>query len=763
MEDMRTLRKEQCMIEELGNVEAAFEIYKCLLERCIKTKSLEDGRNIHAHIIKTHLEIDALVGSTLVNMYIKCGSMDDAGGAFVALGPQSVITWNAMIAGYCHNGLSEHAIHYFWKLKEEGLLPNDVTYLNTFKACATLKSFMQGSQVHAEMIKNGMELNDFMANTLIDMYAMCGSLADAWQTFKGMRMHTVTSYNVMISGLAQHGHFDEVFNMFRQMIMEGFKPDDYTLVIILRTCVDAEALLLGKHVHDYIIRSASQAGVYVGNTLITLYAKCGSLQDAYRVFTRMSERDLISWNTMIGGFLANKQNKEALELFQRLKCEGVKPDRATFISSLKACVGMSALDIGKKIHGCFIEDENSQCILLLSTLVDMYAKCNSIEDARKVFDRMPHRNVVMWNVVIAGYSHNRTEAFRLFRQMQKDGLEPDEVTFLNILKACNNQDDFKHCQLIHNFCVELGCEPDLYIGSTLVDVYASCGSLEDAWRVFEAMPERNTVSWNAMVGGCADKGQAEDALELFKQMEVEGLQSDEITYVSVFNACALLADLEQGNCIHGRLLFSSKLPNIFVGNALVDMYGKSGNLTEALKAFDNMLERDVVSWNALISGYAQHGHGKEALQFAESMQREGIQFNNITFVSILMACSYTGLVDEARNRFDSMHQAHGVVPTPEHYACMVDVYGRAGLLGEAVKFIEQMPIEPTSVVWMALLGACRTYGSTELASRAAEQILLTEPENSAAFLLVSSLYAGGKTKPSEENIGRHGCQEGVRM
>ncbi|KAH7422647.1 hypothetical protein KP509_12G018600 [Ceratopteris richardii] len=574
---------------------------------------------------------------------------------------------------------------------------------------------------------------------MIDMYAKSGSLQDAYVVFRTMNVHTLASWNVMISGFSQHRYFGEVLRFFRQMLSEGFQPDDYTLVVILRACIDTEALQFGQSLHDFLIRSSTLTGVYVTNALMAMYAKCKCIEDANTVFRLASERDLVTWNTMIGGHLENGQNTKSLELFQCMRTQGVKPDRATFIGVLKACIALDSLDMGKMVHACFIEDEDSQCILLMSTLVDMYTKCGSTEDARRIFNKMRTRNAILWNIMLAGYSHSVEEAVKLFEQMEGDSLKPDEVTFLNLLKGCQTEEHLEFCQLIHNCCIEYGHETDLYIGSCLVDVYCTCGRLIEAWRVFEVMPERNVVSWNAIVTGCAERGDGEDVLELYEQMQVEGLHAEDITYVSVFNACAETTNFKQGRIIHSLILFSGREQNLFVDNALVDMYGKCGVLCEAFKVFRNMPVKDIVSWNALISCYAQHGYGTQTLGLAQDMIREGISFNEVTLLGILTACSYAGFIEEAQTYFNTMYRSHGVIPTSEHYACMVDVYGRAGLLDEAAQFIKQLPIEPTSVIWMALLAASRTCGSTILALHAAAQVSLTDPQNSAAFLMLSSL------------------------
>ncbi|KAH7291992.1 hypothetical protein KP509_29G045600 [Ceratopteris richardii] len=306
--------------------------------------------------------------------------------------------------------------------------------------------------------------------------------------------------------------------------------------------------------------------------------------------------------------------------------------------------------------------------------------------------------------------------------MEGDSLKPDEVTFLNLLKGCQTEEHLEFCQLIHNCCIEYGHETDLYIGSCLVDVYCTFGRLIEAWRVFEVMPKRNVVSWNAIVTGCAERGDGEDVLELYEQMQVEGLHAEDITYVSVFNAYAETTNFKQGRIIHSLILFSGREQNLFVDNALVDMYGNCGRLIEAWRVFEVMPERNVVSWNAIVTGCAERGDGEDVLEHYEQMQVEGLHAEDITYVSVFNACAETTNFKQGRIIHSLIGRSHGVIPTSEHYACMVDVYGRAGLLDEAAQFIKQLPIEPTSVIWMALLAASRTCGSTILALHAAAQV-----------------------------------------
>ncbi|CAK9206960.1 unnamed protein product [Sphagnum troendelagicum] len=425
---------------------------------------------------------------------------------------------------------------------------------------------------------------------------------------------------------------------------------------------------------------------------------------------------------------------------------------------------LRALEAGRKVHEEIIQSGCEADVFVGNSLVDMYSKCGSIEDACKVFNNMPSRDVVTWNAMILGHVKcgQGQKALELFHQMQQKGVQPTPVTLIGVLNACASMFALQEGRCTHEQIIESGWESDVFVGSSLVDMYAKCGSMEDAERVFNKMLSRNVVTWTTMILGYVKCGQGSKALELFQQMQQEGVQPAPLTLVGVLNACASVVALEEGRRTHDWVIKSGWDSNVFVGNSLIDMYAKCGSLEDALKVFNKMPSRDVVTWNAMIGGYAIHGHGKEALKQFEQMREEGVQPDDTTFVCLLSACSHSGLVDEGLRFYSSMSTVYMISADFQHYTCMVDLLGRAGRLHEAENMVLAMPYKPQVAAWMALLGACRIHGNVEMGERVAKQVLELEPENAASYVLLSNLYTATGNRDLSENIERQRKERSVK-
>ncbi|CAK9227338.1 unnamed protein product [Sphagnum troendelagicum] len=410
---------------------------------------------------------------------------------------------------------------------------------------------------------------------------------------------------------------------------------------------------------------------------------------------------MFSWNRRLARYVKAGQHEKTIELYQEMQQKGMSPDNFTFVPVLNACASLRALEAGRKVHEEIIQSGCKADVFVGNSLVDMYSKCGSIEDACKVFNNMPSRDVVTWNAMILGHVN-------------------------------------------------------------LIDMYAKCGSIEDAKRVFNKLPSRDVVSWNVMIFGHVKYGQGQKALELFRQMQEEGVQPAPLTLVGVLNACASVVALEEGRRAHDWVIKSGWDSNVFVGNSLIDMYAKCGSLEDALKVFNKMPSRDVVTWNAMIGGYAIHGHGKEALKQFEQMREEGVQPDDTTFVCLLSACSHSGLVDEGLRFYSSMSTVYMISADFQHYTCMVDLLGRAGRLHEAENMVLAMPYKPQVAAWMALLGACRIHGNVEMGERVAKQVLELEPENAAGYVLLSNLYTATGNRDLSKNIERQRKERSVK-
>lgn len=401
----------------------------------------------------------------------------------------------------------------------------------------------------------------------------------------------------------------------------------------------------------------------------------------------------------------------------------------------------------------------------------MYSELECIEYALQVFDEIPSRTIFVWNailraLILAGYG---VEALDLYRKMNRIGVPCDRFTHTYALKACVVSESMtmllKKGKEIHGHILRQGYESHVHIMTTLLDMYAKFGNVLYARHVFNWIPVKNVVSWSAMIACYAKNGRPFEALNLFYEMVLGARDSspNSVTMVNVLQACAALAALGQGKMMHCYILrrdLNSILP---VTSALLTMYAKCGNVKLAQQIFDQMNKRDVVSWNSLISSYGINGFGTEAVQIFEEMIDRGIKPTSISFVSVLGACSHAGLVDVGKRLFESMVKKHGISPSVEHYACMVDLLGRANRLDEAAKIIEDMRIEPGPKVWGSLLGSCRIHCNVELAERASIQLFELEPTNAGNYVLLADIYAEARmwneVKGVKKLLESHGLQK----
>eukprot|EP01018_Ginkgo_biloba_P030238 Gb_09382 [translate_table: standard] len=546
-----------------------------------------------------------------------------------------------------------------------------------------------------------------------------------------------------VAALCRKGLPKEALAIVYLMDQRGVPVNDDTYASLLQACSHTKALAEGKEVHAHMRRNGLNEKVNLQTKLVSMYAVCGSLVDARHTFDKMRKRNVSLWNAMIRGYANNGLSDEALAIFGQMQRTDVQLDHHTFPCVLKACAGLSALQRGKEIHDYIVKRGFESDVFVGNALVAMYAKCSSVDSARHVFDKMPQRDAVSWNSMIAGYTQNGycNEALELFRQMELADMKPNSVTIASILPAYASLGNLVQCKEIHEYIRRSGFESDVFVGSTLIDMYAKCKNVETSRRVFDRMSERDIVSWNAMIAGYAQNGHCDEALKLFREMQVGGIQPSSSTIASLLQACAHLTALQQGKEMHDYIIRRGFESNDFVASALINMYAKCGNIDIARHVFDKMSHRDVVSWTAMIMGYAMHGFGENALALFHQMQQACMKPNYITLIAVLTACSHAGMLDEAWQHFHCMSQDYLIEPTAEHYACMVDLLGRAGHLDDAYHFIQNMPLEPDAGVWGSLLGACRVHCNIEIGVVAAEHIFELEPNNSGYYVVMSNIYA----------------------
>ncbi|PSS35767.1 Pentatricopeptide repeat-containing protein [Actinidia chinensis var. chinensis] len=440
--------------------------------------------------------------------------------------------------------------------------------------------------------------------------------------------------------------------------------------------------------------------------------------------------------------LLRKTQNSGLHVLDLIDRGALEPDPTLYNKLLNKCTQLGKLPEGRIVHAHFLRSQFNRYLVIQNTVLNMYAKCGSLEEARQVFDEMPNRDMVTWTALITGYSQNDKphDALVLFPQMLRLGLWPNQFTFSSLLKAAGAVPSDRDGRQIHGFVVKYGFNSNVYVGSSLVDMYARCNLMDEAQFVFDCLLSKNDVSYNALIAGHARKDEGEHAIRLFWKMQREDFKPTHFTYSSVFSACANIGALEQGKWVHAHMIKSGQQLIAFVGNTLLDMYAKSGSIEDAKKVFDRLIRRDVVSWNSMLAACGQHGRGKETVERFEEMLRIGIDPNEVTFLCVLTSCSHAGLLDKGLYYFDLMKK-YEVEPEVSHYVTIVDLLGRAGQLDRAERFIRNMPIKPTAAVWGALLGACRMHKNMELGAYAAERVFELDPHDSGPHVLLSNIYA----------------------
>ncbi|KAH8961064.1 hypothetical protein BDL97_05G031600 [Sphagnum fallax] len=673
-------------------------------------------------------------------------------------------SWNRRLAKFVKTGEYEKTMELFKQMQKEGMRPDRFTFVPVLNACAGLRALEEGRRAHELIMQTGCEADVFVGSSLVDMYAKCGHMVDALRVFNKMPSRDVVTWSALILGHVKYGQGQKALELFRQMQQEGVQPNSVTFIGVLNACASLIALEEGRCVHEQMIQCGCELDAFVGSSLVDMYTKCGSMEDAWRVFNKMPSRDAVTWTAMILGHVNCGQGQKALELFQKMQQEGVHPDAVTFVGVLNACASIMALEEGRHAHELIIQSGYESDAFVGSSLIDMYAKCGSMEEASRVFNTIPSQAVVCWTAMIFGHVKcgEGHKALELFQKMQQEGVHPDAVTFVGVLNACASIMALEEGRRAHELIIQSGYESDAFVGSSLIDMYAKCGSMEEASRVFNKLPSRAVVCWTAMIFGHVKCGEGHKALELFQKMQQEGVHPDAVTFVGVLNACASIMALEEGRRAHEQIIRSRCESDFFVRNSLVDMYAKCGSMEDACRVFNTMPSHDVVSWNALLGGFAMHGQHKEALVHFERMCEEGVHPDDITFVCLLSACSHGGFVDEGLRFYALMTTVYRIPAKLEHYTCMVDLLGRAGHLQEAENMIQGMPCKPNAAIWTALLGACRIHGNVEMGERVAKRVLELEPKNAAGFVLLSNLYAATGNLELSESVERQRKERDVK-
>ncbi|KAG2631943.1 pentatricopeptide repeat-containing protein At5g03800-like [Panicum virgatum] len=661
---------------------------------------------------------DPRAANAVMCAYLRAGRLDDARGVFDRMPARDAASYSALISGHARLGspaAAAAALLARMRLRD-ALAPTEYTFVGLLTACARRGNPRLGAQVHALAAKSGHcscpgPGSLLVDNALLGMYVKCGRLGDALRAFGGMERRDVSSWNAVLAGLVELGRHGEAFELFGEMRATGVRADGFSLSALLAAAGEGFGLPEGEAVHALSLKSGLETDLSVGNALIGFYAEHGcSVEDVVSVFQGMPVKDVISWTGLLNGYM----------------------------------------EFG---------------------LVDM---------ALDVFDRMPQRNFVTYNAVLTGFCQNREgvrvtfakkaglRGLGLFRQMVEDGLEISDVTVTGALNACAIAADRKVSEQVHAFVIKCGCGSTPWIDAALIDMCIKCGRSGGAHLLFEQWSHQESfhIAWNSLLLASVRDGEYEKALSTFLQMfRSSGLGFiDEFMLTASLGVCGALGFAELGKQMHSFAAKSGLLDACGVGNAIISMYGKCGELDDAVSFFERMTCRDLVSWNAMITAYLLHRQGEEILDIWGQMERLGIKPDSITFLLVISACSHTSSdsTDQCRELFVSMSSKYGIEPAMEHYAAFVNVLGCWGHFDEAEQLIGGMPFKPGALVWRSLLDSCSKRSNTTVRRRAMKNLLALEPQDPSTYVLTSNLFSESARWHSSENTRLEMREKGMR-
>ncbi|KAL9243625.1 hypothetical protein vseg_017488 [Gypsophila vaccaria] len=620
------------------------------------------------------------------------------------------------------------------------LVQSYFSFSDYLSQCCRTKSIGPGLQIHTRLIKSGLVIDDVLRNYLINLYSKCRVFGHARKLLDESPEPDLVSWSAIISGYVQNGMPKEAILGFREIHELGIMCNEFAFSSVLKACSIREDLLFGRQIHKVVLVSGYGFDVFVANTLVVVYAKCGEFRDSRRLFDEIPERGVVSWNALFSCYVKGNFYEEAIALFDEMVLSSMKPNEFSLSSMLHACAGRGDGVLGRKIHGYLIKLGHQDDQFSINALIDMYAKAGDIEDARAAFENILEPDIVSWNAIIAGCTlHDEHDlALELFRKMNNSGAYPNMFTLSSALKACAGLGLKDVGRQLHSILTKTDINSDPFVGVGLLDMYSKCGAMKDAEIVFNSMSGKDLIAWNAMISGYSMNGNEKDALRKFIEMFNSGLGFNKTTLSSILKSLSSLHDTEVGSQIHAISVKSGLNSDDYVMNSLIDLYGKSGNINDTAKLFQESRIGDLASFTSMITAYSQHGQGEEALKLFRKMQGMELVPDPYACSALLSACV-------SLSAYELGKQIHVHILklgyTSDTFAgnSLVNMYSKCGSLDDAAHSFSRLS-DKGIVSWSAMIGGLAQHGHGKEALELFEQMLKVgvHPNH---VTLVSVLYA----------------------
>ncbi|KAF7090624.1 hypothetical protein CFC21_093348 [Triticum aestivum] len=607
------------------------------------------------------------------------------------------------------------------------------------EAAADSSTPLAAARLHAHLLRSGhLHSSHHLTSHVLASYPP----ALARHLFDEIPVPTPRLANALLRARVRAGQWRDVLLLLPRLRV---RPDAFTLSLLLKSCAMLPSLAHGRAVHALAVRScAAYTDAFVAAALVQMYAKCGDMVGSINAFNAFEEPDIVLRTSVVTGYEQNGMAQEALEFFARSVIgQGFMPSPVTLVSVISAAAQLKNARNGQACHAYVLRNDLEHDLVLVNAILGLYMRIGAVQSARRLFEGMMERDVVTWSCMVTGYvqSGHASEALSVYKKMVAAGVKPNAVTVVSVLQACSLALDVEEGKRLHDSAVKIGCELEMTVATALVDMYMKCSCQEKAMQLFLRMPKKDAVAWAAVISGLTQNGLPDESMRVFKCMLLDGPVPDAVTMVKVLAACSESGVMNQAFCLHGYLVNTGFCDKTFVAAALVDLYYKCGNLGSAVRVFESDAEKDIVLWSSMISGYGFHGLGQQAVALYQRMVASSVKPNSLTFVSVLSACSHSGLVQQGKSIFKSMTRVYGIMPNSEHRSAMVDLLGRAGELQEAAKLLHETGGRADAHTWCALLAACREHRDTEMSDMVAAKLLKLDPDHVGYYNLMTNIYA----------------------
>ncbi|KAH6557504.1 hypothetical protein KP509_1Z110500 [Ceratopteris richardii] len=556
------------------------------------------------------------------------------------------------------------------------------------QVCSHKKDLAAARVLCAYITKCGFHPDSFLSTHLIHMFCFCGSLSEAAAIFQQLQQPSIYAWSAIISAFSKYGSYEEAILHYNKMSHFAAEPDGHVFVATVNACANLPDPISGRLVHAHVIDRSLEKNKVVGNSLVDMYFKCGCIEDASTIFSKMQRRDVVTWNSFIAGLVQYGCCKQAANLVGHMLSEKVHPNTVTW-----------------------------------NTIISGYSQSGDTDMVLMVFSNM-----------------------------QQTCGKPDLFTFATALKACASKGALNEGKWIHGQLIESGMNLDLHVSNALLDMYIKCGRVDDAHREMSSLTVRDVVTWTTIITGYAQLGDISNAELVLKEMLQEDKIPDRLTFVSLLKACINASAIYQGKLFHSYVLESELESDVYIRNTLIDLYAKCADFTCAYALLDNFFERDIIAWGAFIGGLCVHGRYSLALECVHGMFQDGLKPNAIILLSLLSACSQLGMADEGEGLFLSMINAHDMTPTTTHYNLIVDLLARAGHLRRAKDILQSMPMDFSSEGWTSLLHSCRNYCNIQLGRFCFDQMRAKHKQDASIYILMYNIYLDANMLQEAETI-----------